>query len=137
MRKSDGDSFAEVFQSLRRVLLKHAATLVVSVDTSTKYCLESPIGPATLRSWGGKARSARIPVAWAEVGKSYVSYHLMGVYGNAMLLDGMSKELKARMQGKSCFNFKSDDEALFNELEQLTVRGIAGFRRAGFISDPT
>jgi hypothetical protein len=61
----------------------------------------------------------------------------MPVYGNATLRDEMSKELKARMQGKSCFNFKSDDEELVNELEQLTVRGIAGFRRAGFISDPT
>jgi len=61
----------------------------------------------------------------------------MGVYGNAMLLDGMSKELKARMQGQTCFNFKSDDEALFKELEQLTTRGIAGFRKTGFISDDT
>ena len=61
----------------------------------------------------------------------------MGVYGNTALLDGMSKELKARMQGKTCFNFKSDDEALFKELEQLTVRGIAGFRKAGFKSDHT
>jgi len=40
------------------------------------------------------------------------------------------------MQGKTCFNFKNDDEALFKELEQLTVQGIAGFRMAGFISDP-
>jgi hypothetical protein len=45
----------------------------------------------------------------------------------------MSNELKARMQGKSCFNFTSDDEVLFTELEQLTVRGVAGFRKAGFI----
>jgi hypothetical protein len=33
--------------------------------------------------------------------------HLMGVYGNAQLLEGMSKDLKARMQGKTCFNFKT------------------------------
>jgi hypothetical protein len=29
------------------------------------------------------------------------------------------------MQGEVLFQFQSDDEALFNELEQLTVRGIA------------
>ena len=52
MRKSDGSSFAELFQSLRGVLQKHAATLVVSEDTPTKYCLEAPIGPATLQAWG-------------------------------------------------------------------------------------
>jgi len=37
------------------------------------------------------------------------------------------------MQGKTCSNFKSNDEALFKELEKLTAQGIAGFRKAGFI----
>ena len=131
MRKSDGDSFAEVFQSLRRVLLKHAATLVVSVDTSTKYCLESPIGPATLRSWGGKARSARIPVAWAEVGKSYVGYHLMGIAVPSVRA-GMTKALQARMQGKTCFNFTVADPTLLTELDSLTAASITAFKKAGF-----
>ncbi len=44
----------------------------------------------------------------------------MGVYGNPKLLDDSSNELRARMQGKSCFNFKSVDELLFGELERLT-----------------
>jgi hypothetical protein len=59
----------------------------------------------------------------------------MGVYGNAALSDGMSGELKSRMQGKTCFNFKSDDDRLFRELDQLTERAIASFKKAGFISD--
>ena len=58
----------------------------------------------------------------------------MGVYGNVKLLDGMSKELKARMQGKTCFNFKRHDDALFKELEQLTTRAVAAFKKAGFIA---
>ena len=60
----------------------------------------------------------------------------MGIYGNTRLLDGMSKELKARMQGKTCFNFKVVDEKLFKELDRLTARSIAAFRRAGYISEP-
>jgi hypothetical protein len=47
----------------------------------------------------------------------------------------MSKELKARMQGKTCFNFKTIDEALFQELEQLTVASFTDFKKAGFISE--
>src|SRR4029453_5438918 len=104
MRKSDGGSFAEVFRSLRSVLQKHAATLVVSEDTSTKYCLEAPIGPGTLQAWGGKARRAQIPVAWVEVGKSYVSYHLMGIAVPSVQA-GMTKALKGRRKGKASFNF--------------------------------
>jgi hypothetical protein len=133
MRKSDGSSFAEVFQSLRSVLQKHAATLVVSEDTSTKYCLEAPIGPATLQAWGGKARSARIPVAWVEVGKSYVSYHLMGIAVPSVQA-GMTKTLKARMQGKACFYFTVADPTLLTELDSLTAASITAFKRAGFTS---
>jgi len=38
------------------------------------------------------------------------------------------------MQGKSCFNFRSHDEPLFEELERRTGKGIHAFRRAGFIT---
>jgi hypothetical protein len=48
------------------------------------------------------------------------------------LLDSRSDKLKARMQGKSCFNFKVVDEALFKELEALTAEGLARCRKAGF-----
>ena len=59
----------------------------------------------------------------------------MGVYENPKLLAGLSKKLKARMQGKTCFNFKVVDEPLFKELEQLTAEGLTAFRKAGFISE--
>jgi len=129
--------FQSIFAKLRAILRKHGGTLRVKEDTPACYSLEGNAGPAALRAWGGKVKKPRIPVAWVQIGKEYVSYHLMPVYGNATLRDEMSNELKARMQGKSCFNFKSVDEALFQELEQLTVRGMAGFRKAGFISDHT
>jgi len=122
------------FRSLRSILQKHAAGLSVEADTTTRFCLEAKIGPATLQAWGGKVKQPMIPVAWVEIGKSYVSYHLMGVYGNAALSKGMSKKLKARMQGKTCFNFTTDDEDLFKELDLLTGRCLAGFSKAGFIS---
>jgi hypothetical protein len=56
-------------------------------------------------------------------GKRYVSYYLMPVYVEPSLLDGISPELKRRMQGKSCFNFTQVDDALFDELDGLTARG--------------
>jgi hypothetical protein len=56
----------------------------------------------------------------------------MGVYGNPKLLEGISKELKTRMQGKSCFNFRTVDEELFTELEQLTAKSIEAFRKMEF-----
>ena len=58
----------------------------------------------------------------------------MPVYAAPQLLDGKSAKLRARMQGKSCFNFKVVDEDLFAELDQLTGESFAAFRRAGCMS---
>ena len=122
-----------VFRRLKDVLSTHDGPLSVSDDTSTKYCLESAIGPATLKAWGGRVRRPSIPVAWVEVGKAYVSYHLMGVTHPAVL-SAISKALQARMQGKTCFNFTSLDEATITELDRLTSSSIAAFKQSGFIA---
>jgi hypothetical protein len=127
--------FESIFVRLREILRKYSGALSVTEDSPNRYCLEGGAGPAALRAWGGKAKKPLICVAWVQIGKAYVSYHLMGIYGNTRLLDGMSKELKARMQGKTCFNFKYHDEALFKELEQLTVQTFAAFKKAGFIAE--
>ena len=47
----------------------------------------------------------------------------MPVYVEPSLLEGVSPELRKRMQGKSCFNLTSVDERLLGELEALTRRG--------------
>jgi hypothetical protein len=126
--------FESIFARLRSLLEKQSETLSVNEDTSTSYSLAGKPGPATLKAWGGKMKRPIIPVAWVQLGKAYVSYHLMGVSGNEKLADAMSPELKARMQGKTCFNFKTADEKLFAELDQLTRESITAFRNAGFMA---
>ena len=113
-----------VFARLREILRKHSSRLSVTEDTPTRYCLEGGTHPANKKP---------MPIAWVQVGKGYVSFHHMGVYGCPKLRDGLSAELKARMQGKSCFNFKKPDEILFKELEQLTADGFLAFRKAGYL----
>lgn len=127
--------FETIFVRLRAILQKHAGTLSVTDNGRDRYCLEGRTGPATLAAWGGKMKKPTIPVAWVEIGKAYVSYHLMGMYGNNRLRDSMSKELQARMQGKTCFNFRKNDEVLFKELEEFTERAFAVFKKAGFVSE--
>jgi hypothetical protein len=111
--------FETVFGRLRAILQKHAGPLSVKRDSPTSYCLEGGVHPT---------HKTPFPVAWVEIQKNYVSYHHMGVYANPSLLKGASTELQARMQGKSCFNFKTVDETLFAELERLTVAGFAALK---------
>jgi hypothetical protein len=123
-----------VFDRLRELLAARASASTLAYDTPDRYGLEAPVGPATLRSWGGKLRMPKIPIAWVEIRKAYVSYHLMGVDGNAKLLASLSEALRARMQGKACFNFRTLDETPLRELEAVTAESFAGLRRAGFIT---
>jgi len=52
------------------------------------------------------------------------------------LIDGISADLKKRMQGKSCFNFKAVDEKLFKELGKLTKVGLQDYKKAGYLKRP-
>ena len=96
----------------------------MSEDSPTRYCLEGGLHPKHKKP---------MPIAWVEVGKNYVSFHHMGVYARPDLLKESSKKLKARMQGKSCFNFTSVDESLFAELEELTIRAFEEFQKLPYM----
>src|SRR5215203_5890206 len=115
--------FTDVFSALRDILKRHAGKLVVTEDTASCYRLEGGMHPTHKKPF---------PIAWVTVGKSYVSFHHIAVYARPELLNVVSKDLRARMQGKSCFNFTSVDPALFAELENLTVRGFDAFRNVRF-----
>ena len=65
-----------------------------------------------------------------RLGKAYVSFHLMPLYMTPELTDTISPALKKRMQGKTCFNFKTDpDPEAAAELKRLTEAGIELWRR--------
>lgn len=69
----------------------------------------------------------------AHTGRAYVSFQLMPVYAFLELLEGISPELKKRMQGKSCFNFTAVDQKLFKELARLTKAGFACHKAKKFV----
>lgn len=117
-------SFETVFVTLKEILRRHRGPLSVVEDSAQRYCLAGGSHPK---------HKTPMPIAWVEIGKAYVSFHHMGVYACPDLLEGVSKGLKARMQGKSCFNFKAVDSALFGELEDLTLRAFAAFRKGGYM----
>ncbi len=114
--------FVSIFDRLRRILQKHSGALTVMADVPDHYCLSVAQIPKLKKGF---------PAAWVKIGKAYVSYPFMPVYMFPKLRDGLSKQLWARMQGKSCLNFKSVNEALFGELEALTTRGRDVARKAG------
>ena len=110
-------NFESVFKALKHVFATSAKRLAVKTDTKTNYTLVTR-SPSPFPQHKGHP----LEFGAVKVGKAYVSFHLMPLY---MVPVTISPELKKRMQGKSCFNFKQDPgpEALA-ELKQLTEAGI-------------
>jgi hypothetical protein len=116
--------YTVVFERLKGILEPYAARLVVVRDAPGDYYLDT-----------AHVQVSGKPLFFGAVrtGRQHVSFHLMPVYTSPALLDGMSVELKRRMQGKSCFNFRKPDEQLFGELAGLVERGYERYRADGFV----
>ena len=115
-----------VFVELRKILAPYAATLDVKRDDETELYLDTR-----------HLHKNKKPLFFGavQIKKAYVSFHLMPVYVTPSLLESLSPGLKARMQGKSCFNFNSVDPPLFQELAALTRRGFECYWEQGFVED--
>lgn len=60
--------------------------------------------------------------AGVRVATRHVAFHLMPIYADPRLLDGISPGLRAHLTGKTTFTFSAVDEALFGELDGFTAR---------------
>jgi hypothetical protein len=113
--------FELVFQGLRRILKPYDKKLRITKDGPGDYMSES----TSLRYQGKRVMFAAI------TSKSYVAFHLFPVYMFPDLLKGISPELKKRMQGKTCWNFKKAAEAPFAELGRLVEASFRRFAELG------
>ena len=120
----DKNDFDKVFARLKMMLQPYVKKMDVARDDQSCYMLNTR-----------HIMKNKQPLCFGgvQLGKAYVSFYLMSVYACPDLLKSMSPELKKRMQGKSCFNFKKVDEKLFKELAQLTRAGAAQFSDGKFI----
>ena len=113
-------SFAAVFAALKPVLAEYANRLTVKADTSVEYTLVTKSASPFPQHKGQPMYFGSV-----RLGKAYVSFHLMPLYMCPAIETRITPALKKRMQGKTCFNFKTDPEPeLIAALERLTEAGF-------------
>ncbi|MFN8410862.1 MAG: hypothetical protein U0Z26_00595 [Anaerolineales bacterium] len=115
---SNQNKFPDVFKKLKSILTPYAKKMTVKTDTPETYYLDGPYSA----KWKKEVFFGSV-----QIKKNYVSFYLMPVYMCPDLLEHISPELKKHMQGKSCFNFKTVNQTLFDELNQLTKQGFKRF----------
>jgi len=120
---SVNSAFVPVFTSLRSILAEYAPKLKVVHDRPDNYYLDTHTIGANKRPifFGG-----------VRIHKGYVSYYLMPAY-SPELQKRMSPELLKRMQGKACFNFKTVDADLFDELRAITKTGYQFWKKEKYV----
>ena len=111
--------FQTLFKRLRAILKPYEAQLTLVDDQPERYYLNGHYS---------QRYKKELFFGSTIIQKNYVSFYLMPVYMYPELLETISPELKKRMQGKSCFNFKRVDDALFDELAALTKRSYERFK---------
>ncbi|PAW63226.1 MAG: hypothetical protein B9S34_14720 [Opitutia bacterium Tous-C1TDCM] len=106
------ESFETVYSRLRTIMLGAARGLTIAKDQAGMLEVRTPtLDPKTKQpGWFGTV----------TIKKTYVAFHLMPLYTQPELAEGISADLAKRKQGKTCFNFAKVDEPLFKELTALT-----------------
>lgn len=116
--------FEATFEKLRAIFKPLEKDFEIKTNEAGKYYLVS------------KKRNEKKQEVWfggVEIKKNYVSFHLVPLYFFPELLAEISPELKKRLTGKACFNFKKPDESVFKELENLTRTGFETFKQKEMI----
>jgi hypothetical protein len=121
---SQTKDFLATFNSLKSILKKYENKLHIIADKHSNYGLNAGYD---------EKRKADIYFGAVQIKKNYVSFHLMPVYTNPKLLEGISPELKKRMQGKSCFNFKVINQVLLSDLSELTKKSFELYKKNGML----
>jgi len=112
--------FAAIFQALKTIPGEHADRLIVKANTPVSYILVTKAASPFPQHKGHSMYFAEV-----RLGKAYVSYHLMPLYMSPELAPEITPGLKKRMQGKTCFNFKTiPDRVLLEDLKSLTAACI-------------
>lgn len=101
---SDG----EVFAALRALVSPYSDGMIVRADVPDNYYLEE--------DWSGPKPQM---FAAVQLKKSYVSLHIFPVYCHPELIEDGYAQMRARMQGKSCFNFKNVEQIPTEEVVAL------------------
>jgi hypothetical protein len=115
--------FQPIFDQLKPFIKKYAKGMTTTVDDPDAYSLDTKYIMKNQKP---------LYFGAVKINKRYVSYHLMPVYVFPELLNDISPELKARMQGKFCFNFTKPDDTLFKELKALTRTAYMRYQDAGY-----
>ena len=112
------------FSAAYACLIPHVKDLSIKTDSANEFTLLTKS-----KSPFPQHKGQPMYFGSVRVGKAYVSFHLMPLYMCPALQKAVSPTLKKRMQGKTCFNFKTEpDQGLVDDLKELTAAAVENWK---------
>ena len=124
MMTDDQNHVLSVFEQLKDLLTPYYAGLEIHQDKEDSILLSTRF-----------IMKNNQPLFFAAIQKKahHVSFHLMPVYVEPILMLDVTPELKRRMEGKSGFIFESLTPELVSQLSRLVELGYRSFQQQGYV----
>ncbi len=117
-----------IFNKLKSILQRYNEKLITKIDAGNNFDLWSQKEIIV----AGKNKSEMF-FASIQIQKNDVAFHFMPLYTDPNLIDELTKSLRSKMKGKSCFHIKKLDEDLENEISDLLKKGYEIYKNKDWI----
>jgi hypothetical protein len=119
-----------IFSKLKAALKKQCPPMVCSKETSDTYEI---IGNKPVPYGSKKTMLPGMYFASAVARKEMVSFYLFAIYYKRKEFEEIGPNVMKCLKGKTCFNFKKEEQVVEKELDALLRRGTRIWRELGYM----
>mgnify|MGYP001595055907 CR=1 FL=1 len=119
-----------IFNKLKTALKKQCPLMVVSKDTADTYEI---MGNKPVPCGSKKTVVPGMYFSSTVARKDMVSFYLFPVYYNYKEFRGIAPTAMKYLKGKTCFNFKKEDQVIEHELDALLDKGAQIWKKLGYM----
>lgn len=120
----------KIFTVLKEALARQCPPMLCSKDTATTYEI---IGNKPVPYGSTKKMVLGMYFSSVVVRKDMVSLYFFPLYYHGRDFQGLAPTLMKCLKGKSCFNFKKEEEVVEKELNALLKKGIQSWKQQGYM----
>jgi hypothetical protein len=130
------DTLTEIYNKIEEILKAHSERFLVKDHyIGSKAKSDKPAyhlyGKKEVSLFGKEAKN--VYIAGVIKQKNYVSFYFNPIYSHPEEFQDINPKLKKYLKGKSCFNISTSDDEVFEEIEDLLIKGIEKYKELRWI----
>lgn len=119
-----------IFTVLKEALARQCPPMVCAKDTAMAYEI---IGNKPVPYGSTKKMVPGMYFSSVVARKDMVSFYFFPLYSHERNFRNLAPTLMKCLKGKSCFNFKKEEEVVEKELNALLKKGIQSWKQQGYM----